>query len=163
MGADGACAHVHWAVDARKLSRQDKQAVSPKFMVDVPELGPLQFTVVLHAKEGAVSGKKGAGFVKVKGLGRVMLKCESQLPEGASELVFRVGLGRDNVMQAFRGPVVRDFAAQSCHGLPTEEEEWDFSAAVDASSTFLVTVEIAPKQSFETNANVWWAPLVNQK
>lgn len=154
--ASGDCTHVHWAVDARKLQRQDKQAVSPKFMVELPELGPMPFKLVLYAKDGLVNGKKGAGFVKVKGCGRVVLKCESQLPESCSEIAFRIGVGRDDVMQPFRGPAIDNFFEQSCHGLTATEEEWDFSSSVDKNNAFIVTAEIASSQAFFANPRIWW-------
>jgi len=153
------CTHVHWAVDGRKLERQDKQLVSPSFTVILPEHGPTPFKIVLHAKDGAVNGKRGAGFVKVKGRGRIVLKCESPLPESCSDIAFRVGVGRNDVCQPFRGPVVENFHDQSCHGLPMGNDEWDFSAAVDKTNTFLITMEIAPKTSYLSNSTLWWAPL----
>lgn len=158
-GASGDCTHVHWTVDARKLQRQDKQAVSPKFMVDLPGQGPTPFKILLYAKEGTVSGKKGSGFVKVKGCGQVVLKCEAQLPESCSQIAFRIGVGRGAAMQPFRGPAIENFFEQSCQGLPTADEEWDFSASVEATNTFMVTLEIAPKQSLLAMPGLWWAPL----
>jgi hypothetical protein len=151
------CVHAHWAVDARKLARQDKQAVSPVFQVDLPEHGPTPFKIVLHSKAVVSDGKKGAGFLRVKGRGRVVLKCESQLPDSCSDIAFRVGVGRDNVMQPFRGPSVQNFFEHSSHGLPTTEEEWDFSASIDDNNLFVVTLEIAPKSVFLANPNIWWA------
>lgn len=153
-----ACSHVHWSVDARKLERQDKQMVSPVFTVDLPEYGPTPFKIVLYAKAGKVDGKRGAGFVKVKGRGRVVLKCESQLPETSEDIAFRIGVGREDVLQPFRGPVVENFHEHTCHGLPTADEEWDFSAAV-TDNAFLVTVEIALKSAFLSNPNLWWGTL----
>merc|ERR1719162_1463994 len=63
--ASAGCTHVHWAVDARKLQRRDKQHVSPQFMVTLPNHGPTPFKIVLYAKDGVVNGRKGAGFLKV--------------------------------------------------------------------------------------------------
>jgi len=157
--AGGDCTHVHWAVDARKLERQDKQLVSPVFMVALPAHGLIPFKIVLYAKDGAVNGKKGAGFVKAKGRGRVVLKCESQLPENSSDIAFRIGVGRGDVLQPFRGPITHNFAEHSCHGLSTDEEEWDFSASIDEHKTFMVTLEIAPHTTLCTNANIWWSAL----
>merc|ERR1719408_638168 len=87
------CTHVHWAVDARKLEGQDKQAVSQVFLVELPGHGPTPFKLVLYPK-ATNDGKHGAGFKKAKGHGRVVLKCEAQLPESASDISFRIGVGR---------------------------------------------------------------------
>lgn len=153
------CTHVHWAVDARKLDRQDKQVVSGVFTVMLPEHGPTPFKILLYANAGKVDGKKGAGFLKVKGCGRVVLKCEAQLPESCSDIAFRIGLGRDEVLQPFRGPVVQNFHEHSCHGLTMEDDEWDFRAGVDENSIFLVTLEIALKSNLLATSNVWWSAL----
>merc|ERR1719262_1878764 len=74
------CTHVHWAVDARKLDGQDKQAVSQVFSVDLPDIGPTPFKLVLYPK-ATNDGKHGASFKKSKKQGRIVLKCEAQMPE----------------------------------------------------------------------------------
>jgi hypothetical protein len=155
----GACRHVHWAVDARKLERQDKQVVSPVFTIDLPENGPTPFKIVLYAKAGAVDGKRGAGFVKVQGRGRVVLKCEAQLPEACADIAFRIGVGRDSLLQPFRGPMTENFLEHTCHGLPASEEEWHFAASIDENHCFLVSVEMALQSSYAQNPNLWWSPL----
>jgi len=153
---------VHWAVDARKLEGQDKQAVSQVFLVELPGYGPTPFKLVLYPK-ATNDSKHGAGFKKAKGKGRVVLKCEAQLPESLSDVCFRVGVGRaekdSETLQAFRGPVMENFFEHSCHGLPKSEEDWDFSASVGDSRTFLVTVEIAPTAALMSNPGIWWEPL----
>lgn len=159
---DAGCTHVHWAVDARKLDGQDKQCVSQVFSVELPGHGPTPFKLVLYPK-ATNDGKHGAGFKKAKGHGRVVLKCEAQLPESRSEVAFRVGVGRadqgSTTLQAFRGPVVENFFEHSCHGLSKSDEDWDFTASVDDSRTFLVTLEIAPAEAFKACPKIWWAPL----
>lgn len=156
------CTHVHWAVDARKLEGQDKQTVSQVFTVELPGYGATPFKLVLYPK-ATNDGKHGAGFKKAKGLGRVILKCEAQLPESCADVCFRIGAGRAGngsaSLQAFRGPVLESFFDHSCHGLPKTEEDWDFNASVDDSRTFLVTLEIAPTGAFKANPSIWWAPL----
>merc|ERR1719352_352083 len=87
------CTHVHWAVPSKKLESQDKQIVSQKFLVEVPGQGPTPFKLVLYPK-ATNDGKHGAGFKKAKGKGRVVLKCEAQLPEDLANVSFRVGVGR---------------------------------------------------------------------
>lgn len=156
------CTHVLWSVDARKLEGQDKQAVSQVFLVELPECGPTPFKLVLYPK-ATNDGKHGAGFKKAKGHGRVVLKCEAQLPESMSDVCFRLGLGRagkgSETLQAFRGPVMENFFEHSCHGLPKSEENWDFPASVEDSRTFLVTLEIAPTSAVHANPGLWWEPL----
>ena len=75
---------------ARKLDGQDKQAVSQVFLVELPGQGPIPFKLVLYPR-ATNDGKHGAGFKKAKGRGRVVLKCEAQLPEGFADVSFRVG------------------------------------------------------------------------
>lgn len=158
------CTHVHWTVDARKLEGQDKQAVSPVFSVELPGYGPTPFKLVLYPK-ATNDGKHGAGFKKAKGHGRVVLKCEAQLPENLADVSFRVGVGRPGpekeTLQPFRGPVSQNFFEHSCHGLLKSDEDWDFSASVDESRSFLVTVEITPTKILEANPGIWWSPLVD--
>merc|ERR1711988_1682652 len=87
---------------------------------------------------------RGASFKKAKGKGRVLLKCEAQLPQDSPELGFRIGIGRGDKLQLPRGPVAHDFSEQSMRGLAKAEEEWDFNSAVDESGTFVVSVALAP-------------------
>jgi len=156
------CTHVHWVVDSRKLESQDKQTVSPVFRVELPGHGPTPFKLVLYPK-ATNDGKHGAGFKKAKGHGRVVLKCEAQLPENQSDVCFRIGLGRagkgSETLQPFRGPVMENFFDHSCHGLAKPEEDWDFSKSVEDSRTFLVTLEVAPTAAFKADPSIWWASL----
>jgi hypothetical protein len=156
------CTHVHWVVDARKLDGQDKQAVSPVFKVELPGCGPTPFKLVLYPKTTSDT-KHGAGFKKAKGQGRIVLKCEAQMAESHSDVAFRMGVGRpgndSKTLQAFRGPETANFSEHTCHGLAKHEENWDFTASVEDSRTFVVTIEIAPTSAFTSNPGVWWAPL----
>merc|ERR1712216_187434 len=77
--------HVSWQVDARKLDSQDKQAVSPQFVIALPVLGPQPFKIALYPKVTNDS-KRGASFKKAKGKGKVVLKCEAQLPPSVPEI-----------------------------------------------------------------------------
>lgn len=161
MTASG-CTHVHWVVDSRKLESQDKQTVSPKFWVELPGHGPTPFKLVLYPKATS-DGKHGAGFKKAKGHGRVVLKCEAQLPEDQADVCFRIGLGRagkdSETLQPSRGPVTENFFEHSVHGLAKHEENWDFSKSVEDSRTFLITVEVAPTAAFEADPSIWWESL----
>mmetsp|Transcript_131108 Transcript_131108/g.339543 ORF Transcript_131108/g.339543 Transcript_131108/m.339543 type:complete len:109 (+) Transcript_131108:3-329(+) len=79
----------------------------------------------------------GGGFKRAQGKGRVELKCEGRFEEGKGAMMkFCIGIGdkAKHLDQPARGPVVHDFAEQSCAGLAKEEEQWDFTKAVDDSS-----------------------------
>jgi len=147
--------HVHWAIDARKLDSQHKQFVSSGFSIDIPGQGPQTFKMLIYPKI-VNAGKHGAGFRKAKGVGRVMIKCEAQLEEKRSDLVFRIGVGRDSKLQLPRGPVTWDAYEQSCSGLPKAKEDWDFAASVDDSNTFLVSLQIAPLSAVIANPHIWF-------
>jgi hypothetical protein len=155
---------VLWAVDARRLESQDKQAVSHVFEIELP--APRTGKVTEGADENATAaeeaaqverqafrllvhptpkndGRRGAGFKKSKGKGRIELKCEAQRPSDASDIIFRMGIGRGEHKQPTRGTVAYNFAdGGSCCGLPKSQEEWNFAQAVDSTRTFLVVLEI---------------------
>merc|ERR1711988_963068 len=151
----GTVHHVSWQVDAKKLESQDKQAVSPQFIIDLPELGPQPFKIALYPKI-VNDGKRGASFKKAKGKGRVLLKCEAQLPRDSPELGFRIGIGRGDKLQVPRGPVAHNFSEQSMCGLQKADEEWDFNAAVDESGTFVVSVALAASVSILATPSFAW-------
>jgi len=119
----------------------------------------MPFKIMLCPKAPGRGVMRGVGFRDVNGFGEVVLKCESQLPEGCGEVAFRIGVGRGSVLQDFKGPVVRSFLEHSCHSLPTDHAEWDFSASVDANKTFIVTLEVAPEAALLADPNLWWAAL----
>jgi len=132
---------ITWVADARKLESWDKQAVSPQFSIDVPGHGEHLFKIVIYPTV-VNDGKHGAAFKKAKGRGRVVLKCDSELPEIFPNLTFRIGVGSGNTLQATRGPVSHNFKEQSCGGLLKGDEEWHFNTAVDASRTFIITIGV---------------------
>merc|ERR1712176_1196587 len=136
---------VFWAIDERKLVSQDKQAVSPVFHIDLHGDESLQpFRLILHPT-ARNDGRRGAGFKKSKGKGRIELKCEVPREAGSPDIVFRFAVGRDEVRQPTRGVVAFNFAENgSCHGLPSGKNEWDFSKAIDEHKTFLVILEVMP-------------------
>jgi len=148
-GASGDCSRVQWVIEERKLKGQDKQAVSPAFTLDLPELGPTPFRLTIYPRPVSES-RGGAGFRRAKGQGRVELKCEAQLPPPGARgakgggVVFRIAVGRESKAQPWRGPVRHDFSEHSCCGLPRGQEDWDFQAAVDESRTFAVHLELTP-------------------
>lgn len=152
----GSIHHISWQVDAKKLESQDKQAVSPQFIIDLPELGPQPFKIALYPKI-VTDGKRGASFKKAKGRGKVLLKCEAQLPPDIPDIGFRIGIGRGDKLHKPRGPVAHNFSEQSMRGLAKNEEEWDFHAAVDESGTFVVSLVLAPSVTMLTPPHsTWW-------
>jgi len=135
---------VYWALDPRKLDSQDKQAVSQSFEVVLHD-GLCPFRLVMHPTE-INDGRRGCGFKKAKGRGRVQLKCEASRTSDSSDVVFRLAIGRGAVKQPFRSIVKNNFADSSCCGLPQREEEWNFSSAVDQFKTLLVILEFLPQE-----------------
>jgi len=152
----GSIHHVSWQVDARKLEKEDKQLVSPQFVIALPIIGPQPFKIALYPKIINES-KRGASFKKAKGKGKVMLKCEAQLPQNVPEIGFRIGIGRGDKQQVPRGPVSHNFAEQSFRGLEKVDEEWDFNAVVDESGTFVVSVALAPSIALLATSNFAWS------
>jgi len=135
---------LHWAVDAKKLESQDKQQVSPQFEVRFPGHSPQTFQLVIYPTV-VNDGRRGAGFKKAKGRGRVVLKCQSvELPEGFPYVSFSISIGKGDLLQPLRGPTAHNFRDQSCGGLPKKKEEWDFKSGVDDSRTVAVNVELWP-------------------
>lgn len=131
---------VVWTAHSKFLTTRDKSAVSPEFILDIPGVGARPFRIVLYpAASGA--GKGAGSFKKAKGKGRIELKCEAQLPHAASTLWF--GLGRGELQQAPRGPVVHDFGDRNTCGLPSAVEVWDFGVAVDATNLLAVSIRLA--------------------
>eukprot|EP00811_Abedinium_folium_P006272 NODE_15773_length_1031_cov_4.138274.p1 GENE.NODE_15773_length_1031_cov_4.138274~~NODE_15773_length_1031_cov_4.138274.p1 ORF type:complete len:249 (+),score=45.53 NODE_15773_length_1031_cov_4.138274:128-874(+) len=146
VSEDG-CTCVHWAIDCRKLESQDKQAVSPSFVVDFPGLGPKSFKLTVYPKPVS-NQRRGAGFKKAKGRGMVALKCEEELHPSVPVLRFRISVGSGDKLQPPRGPVAHDFSKQNCGGLPRDEEEWIFSSSVE-DGLFVVSLEVQPTPPVE--------------
>jgi hypothetical protein len=140
--AETGSTHVHWAVDGRKLDSQDRQVISPEFMIDMGDMGPQRFKMAIHPT--AVLDKfHGRGFKKAKGRGKIELKCESQLPQGIPDVVFSFRIGRADRMQPPRGPVTHNFSERSCAGLQKNQEEWELKSAIDETGTFVVSLQAA--------------------
>jgi len=131
---------VVWTAHSKFLTTRDKSAVSPEFSLEIPGVGAQPFRIVLYpAASGA--GKGAGSFKKAKGKGRIELKCEAQLPHASSTLWF--GLGRGELQQATRGPVVHDFGDRNTCALPSGVEVWDFGVAVDATNLLAVSIRLA--------------------
>jgi len=138
---------LHWAVDAKKLESQDKQCVSPQFDVRFPGHSPQTFQLVVYPT-AVNDGRRGAGFKKAKGRGRVVLKCQSpELPSGYPQVSFSISIGKGDLLQPTRGPVSHSFHEQSVCGLPKKKEEWDFRSGVDESKTVTINFELWPSMA----------------
>merc|ERR1712217_665320 len=135
---------IHWTVDARKLRGNDKQAVSPPFMLSFGQQFPnVTFKMMMYPKV-VNDNKGGASFKKARGKGYIQLKCEAELSEAIANVRFRFSIGNGANMQPYRGPVYHNFSSSAVCGLNKEQEEWDFMNVVDVDSmTFVVCLEIA--------------------
>jgi len=126
-----------WTVDAHKLRGNDTHATSPSF-----DLAPgVKAKLMLQPK--AMGTKKGqAAFKKSKGCGAVELKCESDNSILIPPITFFLRIGSGEQKQPRRGPVTHSFDNGCVCGLPKDEDEWNFNAAVDHKShTFTVHIE----------------------
>lgn len=129
---------IHWPVDARKLNGKDKQIISPSF-----EIYP-GCSLKLMLKPTAMGEKKHqSSFKKAKGRGSVDLKLVES--DGFSPtLRFCISVGGGSP----RGPVEHDFSDSAVGGLAKNDGQFDFSSAVDpTSSTFLVLLEVLPRSA----------------
>jgi len=133
--AGGRCQLIRWAVDARKLRGNDKQAVSPPFELQFGfGLPCVTFKMIIYPRARS-------SFKKAGGKGFVQLKCETEIPEATANLSYRLSVGDVGCIRAMRGPVSHNFAASAVTGVT--EEEWDFAQAVDQTSlTFIIGLEI---------------------
>mmetsp|Transcript_112867 Transcript_112867/g.324365 ORF Transcript_112867/g.324365 Transcript_112867/m.324365 type:complete len:296 (+) Transcript_112867:76-963(+) len=135
---------LRWAVMSRVLSTTNKSAVSPEFQVDIGQLGPQPFRLVLYpVKKG--DGKGCGSFRRARGQGRIELKCEAQLPESAPAMSVSFGVGPTEDLS--RGAVYHWFARQNICGLPPDHDQWDFNAAATDSMTFSVFAIVGPVES----------------
>uniref|UniRef100_A0A7S1EY76 Uncharacterized protein n=1 Tax=Noctiluca scintillans TaxID=2966 RepID=A0A7S1EY76_NOCSC len=149
---ENGCIYFSWPNDARKLDSMDKQAVSPEFEIHYPGLGPKQFKMVIYPRV-VNDQRRGAGFKKAKGRGRVELKCmEESVPASLPDVAFRIGVGSGDKVQPFRGPVRHNFYERAFGCLPNDDE-WNFGASVDETGTFTVVLEIAPVERTEPDAS----------
>merc|ERR1711920_250875 len=136
---DNGYTQVCWAVDARKLDSQDKQQVSPSFDVCFPGHEPQTFHLIIYPTV-VNDGRRGAGFKKAKGRGKLVLKCQSlELPPNFPVVAFWFSVGKGNTM--LRG-WCHNFIEQSCGALPKGKDQWDFKASVDDSKTVTICAYI---------------------
>lgn len=92
--------------------------------------------------------------------GSVSLKCEVEMAKHCADIAFRIGVGRQDTQQEFRGPIVQNFFDHCLHGLPENNQTWELSGSVEANKCLTVTVEVATKSALDANPDVWWDPLV---
>lgn len=137
------CFRVRWNVDARKLTGNDKRAVSPPFELFLgPKFPSVPCRILLQPKV-VNEGKGGACFRKSKGKGFVQLKCEQKLAESVHEVAIRISIGDGSKKQPPRGAIRHSFFSSAVCGLPKDQEEWSFTSAVDKDTgTFAVCLEI---------------------
>eukprot|EP00929_Paragymnodinium_shiwhaense_P013344 TRINITY_DN1211_c3_g1_i1.p1 TRINITY_DN1211_c3_g1~~TRINITY_DN1211_c3_g1_i1.p1 ORF type:complete len:436 (+),score=116.09 TRINITY_DN1211_c3_g1_i1:154-1461(+) len=138
---------INWAVDARKLRGNDKQAVSPAFEVGLGNNFPNVIFKMMIYPVAVSDAKGGASFKKARGHGFVQLKCEAELTDNIAKVSYRISIGSGARQKPFKGPVVHDFARSAVSRLKKEDEEWDFNEVVDHEAmTFTVCLEIMPVQ-----------------
>lgn len=135
---------IRWTVDARKLKSTDREHVSPSF--DLSFSGPVSFKMILRPRMVA-NDRGGAAFKRSRGRGSVQIRCMAE--SGAHELpvaTFRIGVGssgKNGRQLKPRGPVRHDFSEKNMCGLPSGQDEWDFSKAVDEDTqTFVICLEV---------------------
>ncbi|CAK0805824.1 unnamed protein product [Prorocentrum cordatum] len=117
----------------RKISR-----VSPSF--EIPNQEKASFRLVLCPRPSP-DGKGGPCFKKAGGWGSVQLKCE--VSRGTVQYTISLTNGRPDFPRQARGPFTHDFAKQSTASLPKDQEQWDFTKAVDPDmQTFTVCLEV---------------------
>lgn len=130
---------ILWSIDSRKLNSDHKVIVSPSFELEL--MGrPVPFKVMLTPKE-VTNRKGGQSFKRSRGVGSIQLKCESV--EDFTEVVsVKFSVGRSLA----RGPVVHDFSQTGVCSLKSDQENWDFTKAVDrVSQSFDIRVQILPR------------------
>jgi len=129
---------VRWTIDADKLKSQQRQTVSPSF--EIPNQEKASFRLVLCPRPSP-DGKGGPCFKKAGGWGSVQLKCE--VSRGTVQYTISLTNGRPDFPRQARGPFTHDFAKQSTASLPKDQEQWDFTKAVDPDmQTFTVCLEV---------------------
>jgi len=139
---------LEWVVSQRKLTSDDKSAVSPAFDLSFGEAYPsVHFKMMIHPK--VIDESKGGGsFKTANGRGYVQLACEDVLPTSAPEVSFCVTIGTGEKRQPLRGPVSHNFSEKKVCGLPKDKALWNFNSVVDKESkTFVVCLELLARST----------------
>jgi len=141
--AVNAASGVHrftWTVDAGKLRSHERQAVSPSFQVPLHQKVTARLVMVPRPAD---HGKGSGSFRKSQGWGSLHLKCEAT--EGTIAFMLSITDGTGSYVKQPRGPVTHDFATHSTCSLPKDQEQWNFSKAVNkATRTFSLCLDILP-------------------
>lgn len=140
---------ITWTVDAMKFDSPDKTFVCPGvFEVLFPDQDKKQFLLSIKPTEVSQE-RRGGGFKKAKGRGKVHVKCledEKDLPSTYPQVALSVFLGRGSRMQKMHEkPILHRFSAKCIVELPAGKEDLDFKAAVEEPfKTVTITVRMAP-------------------
>jgi len=122
-------AKVQWMLDARKLYSKDKVVVSPAFELLHGCSIPFRILVKSRVK---TQKRGGESFVKSRGVGSILLKCEAPVDQilAMPSLEVKITVGD----QPGRSFVHHDFGSESVAGLQPHTQYWNLRSAVDASS-----------------------------
>lgn len=138
---------VNWMAEARKLKGNDRQAVSPKFVVPFDGF-TLPFRILIHAL-ATDEGRAGQSFRKANGKGKLELKCEGRVGVKAMmRYTFEPGKTGDGAGQEARPQgepdpmeVENDFKERL---ICSDDNVWDFQKYIkpDKPTMFLVCLDI---------------------
>eukprot|EP00440_Ansanella_granifera_P004129 gb/GFBE01004478.1/.p1 GENE.gb/GFBE01004478.1/~~gb/GFBE01004478.1/.p1 ORF type:complete len:425 (+),score=111.33 gb/GFBE01004478.1/:1-1275(+) len=132
----GGCAVLHWTIEGRKVSSQEKQLLSPEFDIHFPDQGLVPFRLIVAAKQ-MTRHKGGQTFAKAQGRARISIRCGDSMREGASSVAFRLRVGTES-----RGPFWHQFVEKNCCDLQECCEDWDLVAAAKSSKHLEVCLEV---------------------
>uniref|UniRef100_A0A7S4WIH2 Uncharacterized protein n=1 Tax=Alexandrium monilatum TaxID=311494 RepID=A0A7S4WIH2_9DINO len=132
---------VVWSVDEGLLDTDRPKVESPAFLVDVPGLGRRPFRIVLYAAAPGKGERRGLGFQRSRGHGRVEVRSLAQLPSGTGRFSMSAVVGAGDRARSPRPPAPHDFSARACCAW----RRVAFREAVDpASRKVAVRVDFAP-------------------
>lgn len=135
------CKRYVWKVDAKKLTRNEKHAVSDNLIVDFG--GKEAECKLMIFPKRCKDKPDGISFKTAGGKGYIQFKCLDLLDKDIADVSYRFFIGSGDKKQKPRGPVNHNFSVHAVTGLPEEEEEWDFTQAVEKNkSTFDVVLEL---------------------
>jgi len=144
LGAGAAALHqIHWSIDLKKFSSQDRSIVSPSFDLLLGSAPTnASFRIMIQAADHS-DQHKGMSFKASHGRGRVQMKCETPDFE---DIQFRLKIGTSRYIPSC-GFLTHDFSkATVC-----ELELADFRAASDAnanSANVTICMEVLACRSF---------------
>jgi len=141
--SDAGCFHICWIVNAHKVRGNEKQAMSPNFVLP---LGPggecMRLRLVVYPKTS--NSRATVNFKNSKEMGYIQIKCDLARSCPRAPVRFKFAVGAKHHAQGIRGPVGHDFAKDSICGLPRHNDCWDLKAATELRSmTFPIFVGLA--------------------